>query len=299
MASHPPVTQAMLLYGSAMRVHRDAERPMQASREPRQPLRGDERGSRVAEQVLPVELVEGRHTPLFWGADLPEPLAVVHRTTVWATLHVQQGSVRYVELTGPDAPDMRLETGDHAVIAPGTDHQIEPSTDARFFVQFYRDPDDEPIGQARPLPAGTNRHGGPWTHRGTDLDSAEEILELVTRQYADIVQDDLLAPYFTGGPRHLDWQAHIRSVADYWQHVVLLTPDYDIDVLEGHRHLHDQNTFTPEIFDRWLQIFIDAVDGGWTGPNAELAKKRATGMARAMALRYLGKGAWTPAGVDR
>jgi hemoglobin len=248
-----------------------------------------------SEPILPAGLVEGRHTPVFGEADLPEPLVAVHRTTVWATLHVRTGSVRYIDLAGPDARDQRLGAGDRAVIAPGLDHQIEPSTDARFFVQFYREPTDAPLGQAPPLPAGTHRHGGAWIHRDRDLDSVEEIFEMVTRQYADVVQDDLLAPYFSLEPEHLDWQAHIASVADYWEHVVLLAPDYDIDVLEGHRHLHERRTFTPALFDRWIQIFLDTVDGGWTGPNATHAKKRATGMARAMSLRYLGKGAWRPA----
>ena len=253
----------------------------------------------LSEPELPAQLVPGRHTPLFDAENLPGQLTEVHRTTVWATLHVQSGSVRYVDLAGSDERDVRVETGDSAVIAPGVAHQIEPSTDATFFVQFYREPDESPISEPAASPAGTHRHDGPWAPRGRDLDSVEEILELVTRQYADVVQDDLLEPYFTFGPGHLDWQAHINSVADYWQHVVLLAPDYDIDVLEGHRHLHDHRAFTPELFDRWLQIFVDTVDGGWTGPNAALAKKRATGMSRAMANRYLGHGAWKPVGVER
>jgi len=250
----------------------------------------------MAEPRLPDGLVEGRHTPLFDTATMPEPLAVVHRTTVWATLHVQNGSVRYVDLVGPDPRDMHLDAGGSIVIVPGVDHQIEPSTDASFFVQFYREPSATPIGEVPPMPSGAGRHSGPWVMRGGDLDSPEEIFELVTRQYADVVQDDLLAPYFSFGPDSIDWQAHIASVTDYWLHVVLLAPDYDIDVLEGHRHLHEHRSFTPELFDRWLQIFVDSVDGGWSGPNASLAKKRATGMSRAMASRYLGKGAWSPAG---
>lgn len=86
----------------------------------------------MVEPQLPPGLVEGRHTPLFGEDNLPGPLGVVHRTTVWATLHVQLGSVRYVDLAGPDARDLRLVAGDSAVIAPGIDHQIEPSSDATF-----------------------------------------------------------------------------------------------------------------------------------------------------------------------
>jgi len=252
----------------------------------------------MSELELPPGLVAGRHTPLFTTDTLPEPLAVVHRTTVWATLHVQAGTVRYLDVEGVDGRDRRLEAGDSAVIAPSVGHEIEPSTDAAFFIQFYRMPDETPLGTTPVPPAEGHRHSGPWAHRGCDLDTEAEIFEMVTRQYSDVVQDDLLAPYFTFGPGYLDWQAHIATVADYWCHVVLYAPDYSIDVIESHRHLHEHKPFTPVLFDRWLQIFVDTVNGGWTGPNATWATKRATGMARAMGLRFLGKGAWAPSPVD-
>lgn len=246
----------------------------------------------MEELTLPTDLIEGRHTPVFDAQSLPEPLAASHRTTVWAELHVQAGSVRYVDLEGADPRDIRLDPGDRAVIAPGVEHYVEPATDAAFFVQFYREPDAPVI--AGPVPIDSRSRSGPWEQRGRDLDSAEEIFEMVTRQYVDVVQDDLLEPYFNFGPGFIDWQAHIGSVADYWCHVLLYAPGYEIDTIENHRHLHDHTPFTPELFDRWLQIFHDTVDDGWTGPNASTAKKRATGMAWAMAKRFIGKGAWNP-----
>ena len=81
----------------------------------------------------------------------------------------------------------------------------------------------------------------------------------------------------------------------YKRQVVLYAPDYEIDTIENHRPLHQHDPFTPELFDRWLQIFDDTVDGGWTGTHATIAKKRAAGMAWAMASRFLGKGVWRPA----
>jgi hemoglobin len=244
------------------------------------------------EPVLPTDLVEARRTPLFDHVSLPRPLAESHRTTVWAELRVEAGSVRYVDLDGDAPRDVRVEAGDHAVIAPGVEHQVDPSTDAVFYVQFFREPDG-------PLVPGVAQvdvpyRSGPWEHRGRDLDSAEEVFEMVTRQYVDVGQDDLLQPYFDFGPGFIDWQAHIRTVSDYWCHVLLYAPGYDVDAIERHRHLHDRAPFTPELFDRWLQIFHDTVDGGWSGPNAAVAKKRATGMAWAMAQRLLGKNAWRP-----
>lgn len=49
-----------------------------------------------------------------------------------------------------------------------------------------------------------------------------------------------------------------------------------------------------ELFERWLQIFHDTVNGGWSGLHATTANKRATGMAWAMAQRFLGHGVWRP-----
>lgn len=244
------------------------------------------------QEQLPKGLIEGRRTPRFDHANLPEPLAAAHRTTVWAELIVESGSVRYTNLDEA-ASDVHIDSPDSIVIPPGQNHQIEPSTDAVFFVQFYRPP-GAPLVPTGPSPVDSRRLQGPWEHRHRDLDSPEEVMELVTRQYVDVVQDDLLSAYFNFGPDHIDWQAHIGQVTDYWCHVLLFAPGYEIDTIENHRPLHETLEFTPEAFDRWLTIFTDTVDAGWRGPNADFAKKRATGMAWAMAQRLLGHGAWRP-----
>jgi hemoglobin len=247
------------------------------------------------DREMPVGLVPARRTPILDLESLPAALARAHRTTVWARIQVDQGTVRFCDLQGEARRDVRLEVGDSAVIAPEVEHLVEPSTDARFFVQFYREPGDPLVPVLSDSPEDHRRRSGSWEHRGRDLDSAAEIFEMVTRQYVDVVQDELLQPHFDFGPGFIDWRAHIGAVTDYWCHVVLYAPDYEIDVIEHHRPLHERAAFGPALFDRWLNIFSDTVDGGWTGPNATRAKKRATGMARAMAHRLLGKGTWHPA----
>ena len=52
----------------------------------------------MTEPTLPSVLVEARRTPLFGFASLPDQLAESHRTTVWAELIVQSGTVRYTDL---------------------------------------------------------------------------------------------------------------------------------------------------------------------------------------------------------
>jgi tellurite resistance-related uncharacterized protein len=182
----------------------------------------------MTEPTLPAELVEARRTPLFDFASLPDQLAESHRTTVWAELIVQSGTVRYTDLQGDTPRDMGLGAGDTAVIEPGIEHRVEPATDATFFIQFYRMP-DAPLVPGQ-VSADSRRRSGPWEHRARDLDTTEEISEMVIRQYVDVVQHDLLEPYFGLAPGFIDWH-----------------------------------------------------------------KKRATGMAWAMAQRFLGTGTWRPA----
>ena len=97
------------------------------------------------EPKLPAQLVEARRTPLFDFAMVPDALSDSHRTTVWAELRVQAGTVRYLNLEGDVPRDERLEAGDSTVIVPRIEHQVEPSTDARFYVQFFREPDAEMV----------------------------------------------------------------------------------------------------------------------------------------------------------
>ncbi len=244
--------------------------------------------------TLPVGLLDARRTPLFDFESLPSPLATSHRTTVWATLHVQEGDVDYSELAGEEPRHERLEAGDSVVIPPDVLHRVDPSTDARFFVQFYREPDAGMVPDLHPEAPPSPRAAGPWEHRGRDLDDPAEIFEMVTRQYAVVVQDDLLGPYFAVDEGSVDWQALIGSVTDFWNHVLLYAPDYPIDPIERHRPVHERRALTSDALDRWLEIFRETVDTGWAGPTADRAKKRATGMAWAMAQRLLGKGVWRP-----
>ena len=242
------------------------------------------------EPTLPAGLIEARRTPLFDADSVPAALRSEHQTAVWAQLRVEAGSVRFYELAGAEPRDVRVEAGDEIVIVPMVVHQVEPSSDARFYVQFFRT-GDAPMIPGDDIQPDRNRAGA-WKHRGRDLDTPDEIFEMVTRQYVDIGQDELLHPYFTFGDG-IDWQAHIGTVADFWCHALLGTA-YEIDTIENHRHLHDQAPFTPELFDRWMNIFYDSVDGGWSGPYATAAKRRADGIAWAMAKRLLGAGVWLP-----
>ena len=58
-----------------------------------------------------------------------------------------------------------------------------------------------------------------------DLDTPEEIAEMVRRFYADVAQDDLLGPMFNDVAR-VDWSEHLPKLTAFWCRALLGMPGY-------------------------------------------------------------------------
>ncbi len=126
-----------------------------------------------------------------------------------------------------------------------------------------------------------------------DLDSRAEIHDLVIDFYREIALDDLLGPVF-GEVAEVDWAVHIPRLIDYWSQVLLGDPGYDGAVLAAHRYVHGLEPLRSELFERWYGLFVESVDGRWSGPQAERAKAHAAKTAAILARRLLDVD-WTPA----
>ncbi|MBI5261401.1 MAG: group III truncated hemoglobin [Bradyrhizobium sp.] len=74
------------------------------------------------------------------------------------------------------------------------------------------------------------------------------IAELVTRFYARVQQDALLAPIFT---RVQDWDDHLARLKNFWSSVVLTTGRYHGQPMRTHLPL----PVAGDHFDRWLDLF--------------------------------------------
>ena len=103
-----------------------------------------------------------------------------------------------------------------------------------------------------------------------DLDTPDEIAEMVRRFYADVAQDDLLGHLFNDVAR-VDWSDHLPKLAAFWCRALLGLPGYEGNPIRAHLHVHQQHAFTPAHFRRWLSLFHDTVELGWTGPKADRA----------------------------
>jgi hemoglobin len=124
-----------------------------------------------------------------------------------------------------------------------------------------------------------------------DLDTRAQIHDLVIRFYREIALDDILAPVFTE-IAEVDWSVHIPKLIDYWSRVLLGQPGYDGYILGPHQYVNTIAPFELRMFDRWYQLFVDAVDDGWAGPMAEAAKRHAARIAKVLAHRLLDR-EWT------
>lgn len=112
-----------------------------------------------------------------------------------------------------------------------------------------------------------------------DLDTPEEIAEMVRRFYQDVAQDDLLGPVFNDVAQ-VEWSEHLPKLTMFWCRALLGLEGYVGNPYRSHALVNERSPFTMAHFERWLQLFHDAVELGWVGPNVDRALELAHNVAR-------------------
>ncbi len=113
-----------------------------------------------------------------------------------------------------------------------------------------------------------------------DIADREDVQRLVVSFYRSAMTDDLLAPIFDAA--HVDWSVHIPKLVAFWSWQLFGERGYEGNPLRAHEPSHARTPFSPEHYERWLDLFVDTVDEHFEGPAAEAAKQRARRMARAL-----------------
>jgi hemoglobin len=112
-----------------------------------------------------------------------------------------------------------------------------------------------------------------------DLDSPEQIAEMVHRFYQGVDQDDLLGPVFNDVAQ-VDWGEHLPKLTAFWCRALLGMPGYEGNPFRSHRLVHERSPFTAAHFERWLELFTETIRGDWCGPRADRALELAHHVAR-------------------
>lgn len=126
-----------------------------------------------------------------------------------------------------------------------------------------------------------------------DLTTRSQIHDLVVVFYRELIMDEVLDQVFEE-VAEVNWGTHIPLLIDYWCRVLLGHQTYQGALLVAHRHVHEQQAFEADHFDRWYGLWAMTIDQGWAGPLAEKAKSHAARIAGSLA-RQLPGITWEPA----
>lgn len=100
-----------------------------------------------------------------------------------------------------------------------------------------------------------------------DIETYEEVEQLVSKFYEKLVKDPITAPKFT----HLNLSEHLPRITDFWAFILIDKPGYTGNVFDRHVHLN----LEPRHFEAWVEYWVNTVNELYEGPKATLAMQRA------------------------
>ncbi len=107
-----------------------------------------------------------------------------------------------------------------------------------------------------------------------DIIDINSIKALVDDFYTRVRADEILGPVFLAVIKD-DWQPHLDKMYAFWNAALFGAPGFKGNPFAKHAPL----LINAAHFNRWLQLFSQAVDTHFKGAVAEDAKKRAELMA--------------------
>jgi len=114
-----------------------------------------------------------------------------------------------------------------------------------------------------------------------DITTRNDIDNLVQSFYNKLLQDDLLHIIFEKMVLP-NLEEHLKTIADFWDSILLDANNYRGNVTEKHFELDKQFPLSKTEFDRWLLHWNTTIDELFFGEKANIAKQRAQSIADIM-----------------
>lgn len=117
-----------------------------------------------------------------------------------------------------------------------------------------------------------------------DIENRDDIDLLMREFYATAISDETIGFIFTDVAK-LDLEHHLPIIGDFWETMLFQTGAYarhGRNPLQVHGELARKTPLLFEHFERWLEIFTDAVDANFAGERADFIKMRARAIANRM-----------------
>ena len=117
-----------------------------------------------------------------------------------------------------------------------------------------------------------------------DIDSREDLVQMLTAFYKKAFEDELIGRFFIEVVP-LDLTTHIPVITDFWEAIVFNTHGYRKNVMEVHQHIHQLSNIKKEHLERWVKLFTETVDEMFEGEKTTLMKHRARSIATLMDIK--------------
>lgn len=104
-----------------------------------------------------------------------------------------------------------------------------------------------------------------------DIETAEDVAQLVREFYTRVYRDDVLRHVFHG-VAGVDLEEHLPKMNRFWGAILLDEGSYEGHPLRVHLDLNQKIPLRDCHFLRWIGLFIQTVDSLFVGPRAEQAK---------------------------
>ncbi len=108
--------------------------------------------------------------------------------------------------------------------------------------------------------------------------NASDLHSLMTRFYATIASDDLLAQYFDG----IDMTIHMPKIVAFWETIVFDMPSYRSNAFKPHLSMPG---LSAAHFERWVLTLENTINAQFAGARADRMKSMARRIAYSMQLR--------------
>jgi hemoglobin len=119
------------------------------------------------------------------------------------------------------------------------------------------------------------------------------VAEFVGRFYSRVAEDPLLGPIFVG-QANVDWDEHIPRLTAFWCKIELGIPGFSGAPTAKHSALSRVQPFEARHFERWIQLFTETIEGGWSGPRVESMIARAVQIAQVQSRAVERAEPWSP-----
>lgn len=119
-----------------------------------------------------------------------------------------------------------------------------------------------------------------------DIQDRNDVANLVNRFYEKVRNNETIG-YIFNDVAKVNWEHHLPIMYDFWDNVLFQTGSYARNAIGVHKQLNELTPLHREHFQEWLRLWKENVDELFEGPNAELAKQRATSIATIMQISIL------------